>query len=228
MMHKNAVYTKEYQEYRSRFEYVFSEKYKCSDGATRLLADGEHTLVTSYYSDSSHKVLKYNIFASKTEVFNKSKNKVAEFKNINHKVDFFSLINHSNGNTYLIFSIDLYGYSIMNLSNYKAYHYIPEESFKKHKETFIWTEVHYCKENNILAVEGCYWAYPFSTEFFDFSNPEELPFKRIFSSYEMDGEIDIGNDVVPVRWNDDGTIVLKCSFGEGGVNQIEKTIDILS
>lgn len=228
MSNKNIAYTNEYKKYRDEIRYVFDEKYKCYDVETKLLSDGKHTLITTYYSDDSYEISKYNIHASKTQVIDSMKNKVAEFENINHDGNIFSVVEHSNGKNYLIFSIDLYGYSIMDLSNYNVYHYIPEESFSGHKETFIWTEAYYCKENNIIAVDGCYWACPFCTEFFDFSNPEELPFKCIYSSYEMEDEISIENDVTPIHWNSDGTIVLSCCTDDEGNRQIQKTIDIVS
>ncbi len=228
MSNKNVAYSNEYSTYRSKFNYVFNEKYKCNEVDKNLLSDGKHTLITTYYSDNSYEISKYNIYASRTEVIDSMKNKVAEFENINHDGNIFSVVEHSNGKNYLIFSIDLYGYSIMDLSNYHVYHYIPEESFYGHEETFIWTEAYYCKDNNIIAVEGCYWACPFSTEFFDFSNPEEVPFERIYSSYEMEGEINIESDVTPLHWNSDGTIVLRCYADDEGGQKAQKTIDIVS
>lgn len=78
-----------------------------------------------------------------------------------------------------------------------------------------------------LAVNGCYWAYPSSTYFFDFSQPTKIPLKEIYNSYDMDGEISIDNDVIPLRWNSDGTIVLKCYIDDEGDKEVEKTIDVL-
>ena len=43
----------------------------------------------------------------------------------------------------------------------------------------------------------------------------------------MDGEINIDYDVTPVRWNDDGTIAIKCCIYEDS-EEIEKTLDIKS
>jgi hypothetical protein len=122
----------------------------------------------------------------------------------------------------------LYGYSIIDLLNYKVYHYIPEESFTGHEETFIWTDVLYCSKNNILAVDGCFWACPSSTYFFDFSYPEELPYDVIYNSYDMGGEVNINSDVTPMRWNEDGTIVIKCCVDEEGTKEMEKVIDVSS
>lgn len=227
MQTKNVAYTEEYQKHRKSFEYIFNEKYK-SDIERREFLNGKLTLETTFYSDSSGEVTEYNMFASKTEVFDFNINKVSEFTNINHSTDFFTLVEHSNGKNYLFFSTDLYGYSIMDLSDYSINHFIPEESFIDHQETFIWTQVLYCKSNNIIAVDGCYWACPTSIEFYNFSNPDGFPLEKIYSSYDMEDELNIDVDVTPVRWNDDGTFVLRCCDKDDSDNEYEKTIDILS
>ena len=51
------------------------------------------------------------------------------------------------------------------LTIYHMNHFIPEESFTGHEETFIWTDVLYCSKNNILAVDGCFWARSEQYEF---------------------------------------------------------------
>lgn len=225
---KNVAYSLEYLEHRKQFDYIFIDKYKCNEDETKQLKYNGHFIKTSYYSDHSHEKLKFNANTSKTDIFDCNGNKVAEIRNIDYSVDLFSEIEHSNGKYYLIFSIDLYGYSLLNMSNYQIYHYIPEESFKQGKETFIWTDTFYCKKNNIIAVDGCFWACPFSTYFYDFTEPEILPYDVIYSSYDMDGEINIDTDITPLRWNEDGTIVLKCCDGKDGDIEIEKTVDIVS
>ncbi len=87
------------------------------------------------------------------------------------------MIKHSNGKTYLIFTEDLYGYSVLELETLKSVHYLPKESYlegEEFKETFIWTDMHYNKANNFLAVGGCFWAEPSSVIYFDFSNPLDI------------------------------------------------------
>jgi hypothetical protein len=225
---KNVAYSSEYLEHRKRFDYIFSDKYKCNEDEIRQLKYNNLFLKTSYYSDHSHEKLEYNVNTSKTDIFNGNGNKVAEIRNIDYSVDLFSEIEHSNGKYYLIFSTDLYGYSLLDLSNYQIYNYVPEESLIQGNETFIWTDTLYCKKNNIIAVDGCFWACPFSTYFYDFSEPEILPYELICNSYDMDEEINIETDVTPLRWNEDGTIVIKCCDGKDGENETEKTVDIAS
>lgn len=226
-MNNNIAYSIEYQEYRKTFDYVFQERYKTKSEEVPL-TDGKHILRISYFNDESCEYSKYQVQTSETEVFDNNFNKVAEFRNINHSVNFYSVVEHSNGKNYLIFSIDLYGYSVMNLENYHVYNFVPEESFKGEVETFIWTDVCYSKKNNIIAVDGCYWACPSSAEFFDFSTPENLPYEKILSSFDMEGQLNIDTDVIPVRWNNDGSIVLKCCIDSEGKDEVEKVVDIVS
>lgn len=224
----NVAYTDEYREYEKKFEYIFNSKYMSKDTNEIQLPDGKHVLKTYYYFDDSHQVSEYSVEASKTEVLDLKGNIVTELKNIDHHVDFFSMVEHSNGKNYLLFSTQLYGYSVLDLSDLSTYHFIPAESFKENKETFIWTNVLYCAQNDILAVDGCYWACPFSTYFFDFSDPTKIPLEEVCNSYDMDGEVNIDMDVTPLRWNSDGTIVIKCWIDEQGEKEVEKTIDVLA
>lgn len=224
----NVAYTYEYQEHKKKFEYIFNNEFMYEDSEESYLLDGKYILKTYYYYDDSHQVLENNVRASKTNVMDLRGNIITELKNIDYHVDLFTVVEHSNGKNYLIFSTELYGYSILDLSDFSTYHFIPAKSFKENKETFIWTNVLYCAQNNILAVDGCYWACPSSTYFFDFSNPTTMPLKELFNSYDIDGEINIDTDVIPLRWNDDGTIVLKCFIDEEGKEEVEKTIDVLS
>lgn len=225
MEYQNIAYTEEYQNHRKKFDYLFDDKYKCDDSRAITILDGKFCLIINYYSDPSYQVFKYNVSTSKTEIYDTEGKKITEFRNVDHHVDFYSVVEHSNGRHYLFFSIDLYGYSVMDLSNFNTYHYIPKESFSDLGETFIWTKVLYCKVNNIIAVDGCIWAFPYGTEFYDFSVPEEFPYKLIYTSHEMDGEIDINSDVTPLRWTEDGKIVLECCLNKDEPT-IEKTIDI--
>lgn len=227
IMNNNIAYSNEYQEYRKTFDYVFQDKYR-TEIVEIHLTDGKHILRIFYFNDESYEYSQYSVHTSQTEVFDNNFNKVAEYRNINHSVNFYSVVEHSNGKNYLIFSIDLYGYSIMNLENYHVYNFVPEDSFKGESETFIWTDICYSKKHNILAVDGCYWGCPASTEFFDFSNPENLPYEKILSSYDMEGVLNINTDVIPIRWNDDGSIVLRCCTDTGGNNEVEKVVDFVS
>lgn len=89
-----------------------------------------------------------------------------------------SIIHHSNGKKYFLFSLDLYGYGVLDLLSYECLRYIPQQS-KLHdknifEETFIWVEPHYDTVSGLLAVDGCFWAAPYSVIVLDFSDPMKI------------------------------------------------------
>jgi hypothetical protein len=69
--------------------------------------------------------------------------------------------------------------------------YFPKESLDG-GETFIWCSVKYCAVNDVLAVDGCYWACPYGFMFYDFSNPMELPLKLYTDEYYYNLEAEAG------------------------------------
>ena len=99
---------------------------------------------------------------------------IYEWKNIYDKSRYATIIKHSDGNKYLLFSIDLYGYSVLNLKTLKCINYIPSKSRLDNKETFIWCGVNYNPKNNLLVVSGCYFASPYSLIVLDFTKPMEI------------------------------------------------------
>lgn len=221
----NIAYSDEYQLHRKSYDYIFDDKYK-REVNSKALCNGKYILETTCYEDNSQEKLKYNVNVSKTIVFDSKMHKISEFKNIDNGADFFFIIDHLDGNEYLFFHIDLYGYSVLNLVNSEVYHYIPEESFRQQEETFIWANAYYCKQNNLLAVDGCYWAAPYSTEIYDMSEPEKLPYNRVFNSYDMVDKIYTGCDVIALRWTEKGNIILECFENEDDLSPSEKEIDI--
>ena len=104
----------------------------------------------------------------------KDKKMIYEWKNIYDKSRYATIIKHSDGNKYLLFSIDLYGYSVLNLKTLECINYIPSESYLDNKETFIWCDVNYYPKNNLLVVSGCYFASPYSLIVLDFTKPMEI------------------------------------------------------
>ena len=88
-----------------------------------------------------------------------------------------SIIHHANGKTYLVYYENLYGYSVLDFSDLKTVNYIPKESAihdEHFEETFIWVIPHYDPGSNLLAVEGCVWAAPYSIIVLDFCDPMRI------------------------------------------------------
>ncbi|MHC6203051.1 hypothetical protein ACYULU_07640 [Breznakiellaceae bacterium SP9] len=74
---------------------------------------------------------------------------------------------------YIFYKEDLYGYSVFEIGTNKVFNYYPLVTFKENIETFIGTDIHYNVQNNIFAVEGCYWACPWDIFLFRLNNPME-------------------------------------------------------
>ncbi|UTC66793.1 MULTISPECIES: hypothetical protein [unclassified Treponema] len=125
---------------------------------------------------------------------------------------FYQLISHKNGKEYLIFRQDLYGYSVLDMESGEIMQFFPECSFEG-VETFIWTKVHYHPANNVLAVEGCYWACPYGVQLFDFENPmsENPKFVDIISC--LDGDYDVYDELKFLKW-EKGDLYLKAFLVE--------------
>lgn len=162
---ENAAYSKEYMAYRHEQETVF-----CSDNLehqdTSVLSPHYQRIRRSYRGKAGE----YTVHATENELHNKEGMPLYLWRNLDDDGEFCKIIKHKDGNSYMIFRRDLYGYSILNLATMQDYHYIPSASFPQ-GETFIWTDVHYNKENNMLAVSGCYWACPAGTLLLDFTHP---------------------------------------------------------
>lgn len=88
-----------------------------------------------------------------------------------------SWIEHANGNEYLLCGEDYQGQTVVNLTKGTVKSYFPEAGFDG--VGFCWTSAVSSSDSTILAVDGCYWACPYDMVFFDFRNPDELPFKEL-------------------------------------------------
>ncbi len=216
---KNVVDTLEYQSYRNEYNYVFSDEYLINVEMNTLSSD--FSIKIYRYRDDSQIVLPYRVHCNLAHLVNKDSEIVYSIKNINNDAAFFNLIEHSNGKGYLIFRIDLYGYSVLDLDTMQDYHYIPEESFLG-EETFIWTVTHYNKNTNLLVAEGCYWAHPSDIVLVDFSEPTILPFPEYDLSFLADGN-DL-EDIEFENWDGHDNIVIKAFCYSENTN-IRKVVD---
>ncbi len=143
----------------------------------------------------------FNHSASETNIYNAGGDRVYRYLNINDDAEFLTLIHHSNGRQYLLFRIDLYGYGIYDIAAGKDFFYIPDEA-----ETFIWVDPFYNSANDILAVEGCYWACPGDIIILDFEKP--MAETRWFCLRDkLDAGYEKYDDIDFVRWDKTSLIV---------------------
>ena len=100
-----------------------------------------------------------------------------EWINIGASTLHLNIFKHSNGHKYLIYNIDLYGYSVLELDTLKNINYLPYESYNygaDFEETFIFCDAHYNEYNDCLAVDGCFWSAPYSIMLLDFKEPLKI------------------------------------------------------
>ena len=166
---KNIYDTKEYQNSFAKNDMLFNLS-PTKEETSALGENKEYVVNVKVYRNTvverGHRL---DLSGKKVIIKDQTDNVVIAYT-INDGHMFLKLFHHQNRHDYLVFNIDLYGYSVMDLADNAVRHYIPKESFDG-GETFIWCNLHYNQENNVLAVDGCYWACPTSVILLDFSDP---------------------------------------------------------
>lgn len=218
----NIANTVEYKNYRDKYEYIFIDEFEIGKSEIQI-SESDLILKISKYCDDSLKKHNHRVLTSITRVFRSDGSFVIEFKNIDNQVDLYKVINHKNGSNYLLYSIELYGYCVLDLRSSENYCFIPDKTINN-GESLIWLDAIYNAESDFIAVEGTYWASPASTSIFDFSDPSKLPLREILNSYELSSELNIDEDVIPILW-EGKNIILECNIqGEGALTR--KSFDL--
>ena len=161
----NAAYTSEYEKQCNESLTLFVNE---NFTAKREVYIFDYTI---YINDYCGKVGEYDLHGSECRMTNDAGKEIAKWHSFDNRSDFYRPIKHSNGNLYLVFRQDLYGYSVLDISSHNILRYFPEKNMELYGETFIWTEIEYNSENDILAVSGCFWACPYSVHLFTFKDP---------------------------------------------------------
>lgn len=206
----NVYHTHQYQKFRQEHAFLFSEDCLCQrPGKENKLPQG-WTVRTSRYQGGVCRAARHQLLDSGGQV-------VYTWDNINDDGEFYRLLPHANGNHYLVFREDLYGYSVLEVETGRTMHYIPEKSWpldgRQGEETFIWTNVAYDAATDLLAVWGCYWACPNSMVFLDFSDPlSEQDCGCWVEMHEiMDPDYDLFDDIDMINWNVRGWTCFECT-----------------
>jgi len=97
----------------------------------------------------------------------------------------YAWVTHPNGKEYLLCGEDYQGQSLVNLTTGTYQIYFPESGYKG--AGFCWAAVYPSPDSLMLAVDGCYWAYPYDLVFYDFHEPENLPYRELLRIEGLDG-----------------------------------------
>lgn len=200
---QNAAYTKEYRVYRAKFEKLFVDALKTTS-ETIILTDGYKIEQTSYEG----KIEECNLHGSSSILIDNDDNILHRWNNLDDNADFHTIIEHQDGRKYLIYREDLYGYSVYDLTHNRTFEYYPQ-CVLDGKEYFIWTEVFYNRENNLLAVSGCIWGAPWSILLLDFEDPMKEPrFQKDIIDL-LEGGYDNYDDATFISW-DNQSLNVEC------------------
>jgi hypothetical protein len=128
---------------------------------------------------------------------------------------------------YLLCGEDYQGVTVVNLNTGEKTSWIGEEA--KVGSGFCMADALISPDHSIIAVHGCYWGGAYEIHFFDFNDPEKLPWKSIgvfegfvpmFGSHYAIDEI--------IAWDDDQTLLCTTVSYHHAVNQtrIEEIDDV--
>lgn len=222
---KNVAYSEEYLTSRRANDWLLELK-PSGEKCIPLGTDGRYCAQCTTFSHEQTRAdgILIRSSASKVRIMGGNGRAIYEYTVTDDHL-LLSLVEHQNEQEYLLFNIDLYGYSVLKLGTGEAVHYIPEKSFRG-GETFIWVDAIYCKVSNLLVANGCYWAAPSGIEVYDFSDPMSLPLPMHCDSSMLGrtGGISTDDDIEAVAFNDGGACIIRGSYHDGS---FEKTIDFL-
>lgn len=229
----NVATTSEYLLLRDSFQWLFETAGTKEEPI--VLGSGKYqTEVFSYNQYRTENGVKRHYCGARVRVQDQNGRDITKFDMINEDRVFLELIEHQNGKEYLLFRKDLYGYSVMDIESGITANFIPQKSFMPldgttiEEETFICCKAKYCKTNDLLVIDGCYWGCPDDFEFYDFGNPMILPFPLIGNAWDLTKrkENDIVIDIDLLDFTDTGNCVFALKK-DGMLTRETMEVDIL-
>ena len=120
---------------------------------------------------------------------------IAEVRRNYSSFPFLFIEDHPLG-PYLVCGEDYQGQTVIELDTGKRRDELSEGAKEGHG--FCWAAYTFDRENQILTVDGCYWACPYMYQFYDFSNPMSgWPRLKIVEKKEDEKEIWIDAEKAP-------------------------------
>jgi hypothetical protein len=198
----NIAYSNEYMGLISRIiNSAYSPNNKINEN--EIIEEDLKRIIVEYRTSDK----KY--FCSNNKVYEENK-LVFEYFNIYHHHFFCKKIKYNDGREYIFYRTDLYGYNVFEINTNKKFDYFPKCSFGDNGvETFIATDIYFNQNNNIFAVDGCYWACPGDIFLIKIDNPMKQFEKYISTHLIIDGDYEKYDDITFVKW-ENNDIKLKC------------------
>ncbi|KAH0785403.1 hypothetical protein GPJ56_010814 [Histomonas meleagridis] len=189
----NVANTERYKEWQKQYSSVFVPENLQRSDETKLIEG--YSVHSKFFQGGENSLSAYE-----NELVDYQGQVIYRWRNLDSHQS-LSMFKHRNGNHYLVFQIELYGYSVYELEAGKEMHFVPlqvhPENKKNFVEVFIWTSADYDPNSDLLAVGGCYWACPWSTIVVDFADPlHEQPVEHwlyvedLIDSKQIDGDVD--------------------------------------
>lgn len=209
----NGAYSQQYAEMQKKYDAIFEKQNLKEENCETL---GNYDLYVSKYTTELEGC---HLAGAIYTLLDEAKNKIHSWKCYDNNHDFAQIFEHANGKQYLIYRQELYGYTVYDFEVKETFQYYPQCVLDGY-EDFIWTEVHYDPQSNLIAVQGCIWACPWSVLVCDFEDPmQESNFQKDVFGY-LKGGYDVYDDATFVRWETD-KLVLKCE------NYVEKRVEMV-
>jgi hypothetical protein len=194
----NIAYSNEYINHRKKIiNETYNQKYKTEEEIFEL--NNDIKIICEHYFTDGKYLTKDNSYCGYNKIY-KNNILLHEYFNLYDQHFFCEYIKYSNELDYIFYKEDLYGYSVFENNSKTIFNYYPKATFIDQKETFIGTSIHYNKNNNIFAVEGCYWACPYDTFLIKIDNPMEQ-FCGLINIHEIiDPEYNKYDDINFMEW----------------------------
>jgi hypothetical protein len=191
--------SQQYNEQRKEFEAMFDSLPKVADSDEEFVSpSGLYKLHIAEYGEAETYQIYSRGFVSKIA----NGQIIADVKR-NYSSFWHSWVEHSNGNEYLLCGEDYQGYSVVNLTQETYQSYFPDEAYQG--SGFCWVAAYPSPDKLMLAVDGCFWACPYEIVFYDFQQPDKLPYKEI-------ERVDVNNLKDCEGWLDNETFVFNRQF----------------
>ena len=229
MKTENIAYEGRYKNWRKQYDYLFAEenRYPQQDEQFELMG-GYTVCVKAYFYDGE-----LHLNGSENELLDKDGKTVYTWRNLDEDGAFCTMFRHRNGKRYLVFRIELYGYSVLEVESGQNMHYVPAcvhpNEGEKAEEVFIWTGADYDAKSNLLAVSGCIWACPYSIVVLDMSNPLlPQPSERWLDVRDIvDSDDSRFDDIDFSRWEDGALILRGCDTEDDRWKEVGVSVEQL-